>query len=167
LGSIENEAQEAEAQETETVMQGQTHLAWGALAGLVVAQIGSATGPEMALCAAVGGLAGLVPDWLQVNVPGVKQVKGAFGHRGFSHWLWTPLGLAFLGRAVAPGSLLGAFVAGWVSHILLDALSNGAPVFWPFGRLTLGRIKTGGRLDTFTGAAAVVVGLVIVTMAAG
>ena len=138
-------------------MHGATHLTWGVCAGAATgAQFGSEW-HAIALGAAVGGLAALAPDWLQINIPGAsRQIKGAFGHRGFSHWLWTPLALAFLGRAIAPVSLVAAFLAGWVSHILLDALADGVPAFWPFGRFTLARVKTGGKLDRFIGGAGIV-----------
>ncbi len=141
-------------------MQGKTHLTIGAAAGL--ATVMATRGADhvdhahavatMAAGAAIGGLAGLIPDWLQINVPGAsKQIKGAFGHRGFSHWAWAALGAAYLVRLVwepAAWSVL----AGWGSHILLDALSNGVPAFWPFRRVTLARIKTGGRIDYLIGA---------------
>ncbi len=140
-------------------MQGKTHLAVGALGGLLAAQIGSASPGVSVLYAVAGGVAALVPDWLQINFPGVKQVKGLFGHRGFSHWVWSALAVGWL---LWPLGLGLPVALGWLSHIGLDALSSGVPAFWPFGRLTLARIKTGGRLDTLVGAAAVVVAVVVV-----
>lgn len=145
-------------------MQGKTHLAAGALAGLLAAQIGRAPLEVSVLYVGVGGLAGLVPDWLQVNIPGVKQVKGLFGHRGFSHWVWTALAVGWL---LWPTGLGLPVAVGWLSHIALDALSSGVPAFWPLGRLTLGRIKTGSRLDTLVGAAAVVVAVVVFANSVG
>jgi inner membrane protein len=140
-------------------MQGKTHLTVGLAAGLAAGlALGESDPLTLAACAGVGGLAGLVPDWLQINLPGVKQIKGMFGHRGFSHWLWTPVLIILLLQNVQnaqKGPIL-AFLAGWVSHILLDAFSNGVPAFWPFGRLKLGHIKTGSKLDTFIGAAGIV-----------
>jgi membrane-bound metal-dependent hydrolase YbcI (DUF457 family) len=144
-------------------MHGATHLTWGVCAGAVAGGQLGRDWTDMAVGAVVGGVAALVPDWLQINVPGASaQIRGTFGHRGFSHWLWTPLALAFLGRAVVPVGLVAAFLAGWVSHILLDALANGAPAFWPFGRLTLAHVKTGGQLDKLIGGAGLVfVGLYV------
>lgn len=138
-------------------MHGATHLTWGLCAGAIAgAQFGH-TWQSTAIGAAAGGVSGLAPDWLQVNIPGAsQQIKGAFGHRGFSHWLWTPLAAVILARSVAPPWLLGAFLAGWVSHIMLDALAAGVPAFWPFGRLTLAHVKTGGNLDRFIGGAGLV-----------
>jgi membrane-bound metal-dependent hydrolase YbcI (DUF457 family) len=131
-------------------MQGKTHLTIGAAAGAATAlSTGDVRG--VALAAALGGLAGLIPDWLQINVPGASQIKGAFGHRGFSHWLWSALAAAYLAHLVWD-TAAWPIIAGWGSHILLDALSSGVPAFWPFGRVTLARIKTGGAADHFIGA---------------
>ena len=142
-------------------MRGSTHLTWGILSGMAAGLGGDL--PAMALCVGVGAVASLAPDWLQINIPGAQQIKGAFGHRGFSHWVWSALavgyGLHLLG---APSPVVLAAVAGWLSHIVLDAFADGVPAFWPLGRLTLAHIKTGGKLDTLTGAAALVlVGLYI------
>lgn len=130
----------------------------GVLAGVLAAQIGGAPLAAVGLCAGISGLAALVPDWLQVNVPGVKQVKGLLGHRGFSHWIWTALAVGWL---LWPTGLGLPVAVGWLSHIALDAFSNGVPAFWPLGKLTLGRIKTGGRLDAWIGAATAVVAVVV------
>jgi hypothetical protein len=145
-------------------MHGATHLTWGMAAGLTAGLlVGAPTPGNLMLATGIGGLAGLLPDWLQVNLPGAsKQIRGAFGHRGFSHWLWTPLALIFVAQAfyTAPVSLVAAFLCGWVSHIILDALADGVPAFWPFGRLTLAHIRTGGQGDKlFGGAGLVMTGL--------
>jgi len=131
-------------------------MAAGLTAGLLV---GAPTPGNLTLATGIGGLAGLLPDWLQINIPGAsKQIRGAFGHRGFSHWLWTPLALIFVAQAfyTAPVSLVAAFLGGWVSHIILDALADGVPAFWPFGRLTLAHIRTGGQADKLFGGAGLV-----------
>lgn len=144
-------------------MHGATHAITGMAAGLGAATLAGEHNPiRLGLSVVIGGLAGLAPDWLQINVPGAsKQIKGMFGHRGFSHWLWTPLLISWLvvsTSALNPqNGLILAFLAAWGSHILLDAFADGAPVFWPFGRLTLGHVKTGGKLDKATGGAFLVV----------
>lgn len=141
-------------------MQGKTHAAWGMASGIICGVVaGAQSWPEVAACAAIGGLSGLAPDWLQVNIPGVKQVQGMLGHRGFSHWIWTPLISTYVlhNLAIAPSSLAAAFLAAWVSHILLDSLSNGVPAFWPFGRLAVAKIKTGSRWDNLIGGAGIVI----------
>jgi len=50
-------------------------------------------------------------------------------------------------------SLAAYVLAGWISHIVLDVLSNGAPALWPLPRITLARIKSGGWMDALVGAA--------------
>jgi len=144
-------------------MHGKTHAAWGAACGAAVAA--AMINPTWAgQAVAMGAIGGLVPDWLQINVPGAsKQIKGAFGHRGFSHWVWGPLFLMYWAsqQYVVQGlnfALFLAFCAGWVSHILLDAFSSGVPAFWPFGRLSLAKVKTGGKGDKFIGGAGLVMG---------
>lgn len=137
-------------------MHGSTHAAWGAALGALVGGIYAKTLPEIAMSTGIGALAGLVPDWLQINIPKAStQVKGMFGHRGFSHWVWIPLMLADLLQA-NPQWVWVSMLAGWGSHILLDVLADGAPAFWPFGRLTIAHIKTGGQIDKFFGGAALV-----------
>jgi hypothetical protein len=125
-------------------MTGLTHVAGGALAG-------AAIGGDYRI--AVAALAALVPDWLQVNVPGGSSLAhGLFGHRGISHWLITAVGVA-AGVALIMPSLAVYVLAGWASHIALDVLSNGAPALWPLPRITLARIKSGSWMDALVGAA--------------
>lgn len=142
-------------------MQGTTHLIVGAAAGLAVATAttspAAVTVATMATSTALGGLFGLIPDWLQINIPGAsKQIKGTFGHRGFSHWLWTALAAAYAANLVWQTAAM-PILAGWISHLLLDALSSGVPAFWPFGRITLARIKTGSHTDHLIGATGLIV----------
>lgn len=133
-------------------MTGVTHVAGGVLAG-------AAMGGDYRI--AVAALAALVPDWLQVNVPGGSSLaRGVFGHRGITHWLITAVGVA-AGVALISPSLAVYVLAGWVSHIVLDVLSNGAPALWPLPRITLARIKSGGLLDAFIGAQLLTLTIVI------
>jgi len=144
-------------------MHGATHAITGMAVGLGAATIAGEHDPaRLALATGIGALSGLAPDWLQINVPGAsRQIRGAFGHRGFSHWIWTPLFISWLVISTSAlnlqNGLILAFLAAWGSHILLDAFANGVPAFWPFGRLTLGHVKTGGKLDKATGGAFLVV----------
>lgn len=146
-------------------MQGSTHLVAGAAAGLAVARYVGVSEPQaVALVTATAAVAALVPDWIQVNIPGMnKTIKGAFGHRGFSHWFLTAA-LVYLavGRVqpAASGIPLAAG-AGWLSHILLDALNKpGVPAFWPLPwRLRLASIKTGEFGDQVTAWLAGVAGV--------
>lgn len=140
-------------------MQGSTHFVTGFTTGLGVALILGETEPvQLTLCAGVAGVASLVPDWLQINVPGVKQIKGLFGHRGFSHWLWTALAAA---AAMWPLGLGPYVLAGWVCHLLLDAMSDGVPLLWPFGRITAGHIKTGSEIDTLIGSFSLILAVAV------
>lgn len=143
-------------------MQGKTHLTVGLAAGLAVAAPTATGWGALAVAAGVGGLAALLPDWLQINLPGVNRViKGVTGHRGFSHWLWTGAALTWLLLWPLGGWPLAApFAAGYGSHLLLDALAGGVPLLWPW-RVTLARLKTGGRGDLWFGAAGLLIAVVL------
>jgi membrane-bound metal-dependent hydrolase YbcI (DUF457 family) len=142
-------------------MRGATHLAWGALVGLAIGAHHDL--PTLALCAGTGALASLAPDWLQINIPGAsQQIKGVFGHRGFSHWIWTAFAAGYgLYLVDVPPPVVCAAVAGWCSHIVLDALANGVPALWPLKRITLAHIKTGSSIDTLIGSFALIITVVI------
>jgi membrane-bound metal-dependent hydrolase YbcI (DUF457 family) len=133
-------------------MTGLTHMAGGVLAG-------AAIGGDYRIT--VAALAALVPDWLQINVPGGSSLaRGLFGHRGISHWLITAVGVAVAVALISP-SLAVYVLAGWSSHIVLDVLSNGAPALWPLPRITLARIKSGGWMDALIGGALLTLAVVI------
>lgn len=140
-------------------MHGATHLTAGIAAGVAVA--GGGDWRAVAVAGAVGGLSALLPDWFQFNLPGVNaSIKGLAGHRGFSHWLWTGAALAWLLYRVHPG-LVWPFLAGYVSHIALDAFSgHGVPALWPW-RVHLASIPTGGWMDRLIGGAALVLALAL------
>jgi len=151
-------------------MQGSTHLAAGILMGAVIAQVSGLDAVNTGIAASVGGVAALVPDWIQVNAPGLnKTIKGAFGHRGFSHWVLTGMAAARLAVQLCPTHYCSGFPlatvvgAGWLSHIVLDAFSSpGVPAFWPYPkRLKLGKFKTGGKLDDWVGRAAAAVTIIL------
>lgn len=130
-------------------MKGSTHLAAGLAVGLVVARVQGADIGEAAALAGVAALAGLAPDWLQVNLPGLnKTIKGAFGHRGLSHWGLAVIGVYLVSLGIVPGLALAA-AAGWGSHLVLDGFNSpGVPLWWPLPwRLHVASIKSGGRLD--------------------
>jgi membrane-bound metal-dependent hydrolase YbcI (DUF457 family) len=110
---------------------------------------------------AIAALAALVPDWLQVNMPGGSSLAGGlFGHRGISHWLITAVGVAAGVGLISP-NLATYVLAGWASHIILDMFSNGAPALWPFPRITLAHIKSGGALDAICGSSLFTLAVVI------
>jgi len=136
-------------------MKGTTHLAAGLATGLAIARLHGASLEETALITGVAAIAALAPDWLQINAPGLnKTIRGAFGHRGLSHWLLTAWGVSLAVDNIQPASLAGyplslAALAGWISHILLDSLNDpGVPAFWPLPiRLHLSSFKTGEFAD--------------------
>jgi membrane-bound metal-dependent hydrolase YbcI (DUF457 family) len=147
-------------------MQGKTHLMGGALSGLTVAYFLGNTEPrQLAVAAITGAACGLIPDWLQINIPWInRNIKGATGHRGFSHWLLTACAVAWAVATLIPARSVSPWycLAGWVSHIALDAFAGGVPAFWPIGgRLTLARIKTGSKMDTLVGACCLVLSAVL------
>jgi inner membrane protein len=151
-------------------MQGSTHLAAGILTGAIVARVLRLDAIDTGIAAAVAGVAALVPDWIQINAPGLnKTIRGAFGHRGFSHWVLTGWAAAWLAVQLCPPHYCSGFPlatvvgAGWMSHIVLDSLSSpGVPAFWPYPkRLKLGSFKTGGKLDDWTGRAAAALAMIL------
>lgn len=133
-------------------MNGPTHLAVGIAAGMAAAPPGD--WKSLAIAGAVGGLAGLLPDWLQINLPGVnKHVKGVTGHRGFSHWAWTALAVGYIPVLAERPFYAFPALSGYFSHIVLDLLAGGCFALWPLGRITLARIKCGSWMDEAFGAA--------------
>lgn len=138
-------------------MRGSTHLTAGIAVGLTVARARGADLDETVIMVVGAGLASLVPDWLQINIPGLNRtIKGAFGHRGFSHWGLTALGIYLAMIADGPMIARNALpvALGWLSHLLLDSLNRpGIPFFWPMPwRLHLASVKTGARLDKIANA---------------
>lgn len=132
-------------------MMGRTHcLVPAAIAGWVF-------GPDMG-CLFAAAAGGLLPDvdepestlgnriWLLS-----RGLKGWVGHRTLTH--------SFMGLCVGMLSLLIygmrpewilAVLIGWTSHIVLDAMSGGVPLWWPMykkHRWILGRLHPFGIVD--------------------
>ncbi len=139
-------------------MMGKTHWIAGAAAALAVTRWSGTTDPGVLILAtAAGSIAALVPDWVQINLPDAhKKIKGAFGHRGITHWLWTALAVAWISTRLVPSPYPLAVLTGWGSHLLLDMIAGGIPLLWPLPRITVAHIKTGSRTDRFFGGAALV-----------
>ncbi len=134
-------------------MNGSTHLAVGIAVGMAVAAP-PGDWKSLAVAGAVGGLAGLLPDWLQINLPGVnRHVKGVTGHRGFSHWLWTACAVGYAPVLIEQASYSLPALCGYLSHIALDLLSGGCYALWPLPRITMAQIKCGSWMDKLFGAA--------------
>ena len=134
-------------------MRGSTHLAGGLLAGVIVGL--SPAGIVLS------GVAALYPDWFQVAVPGLR-IKGATGHRGFSHWLIMAFVMTALVYLVKQNMAMYTLV-GYASHLVLDMLTErGAPVFWPLPfQISLLPIHEGGAFDKWLGAALVVIAVAV------
>jgi len=136
-------------------VNGTTHLIAGVACGLALTRAQGVTDPLMAAAVVVvASGAALMPDWVQINVPALgKTFRGVFGHRGISHWLLTAAAVYFAVAALYPARsgapLALASLAGYVSHILLDAFNApGVPAFWPLPwRLRLATFKSGGWFD--------------------
>lgn len=145
-------------------MNGSTHLAGGLLAGAIVAKATGASGQNLAIGMAVAGLAGLVPDWVQINLPGANSVvRGVVGHRGISHWIITAFAVSLALYMVGYENLAMYVLGGWLSHVALDLLSGGMATFWPWpGRVTMAKIKTGGQHDRIVGACCLVLATTII-----
>lgn len=159
-------------------MKGSTHFTAGAAVGLVaLIEIQGIEDPDkMAVAVMVSAISALVPDWLQINIPGINgTIKGFAGHRGFSHWLLTAWAVYSLAVAISPSGWWSqvppwAILAGWISHIALDAFNDpGVPAFWPLPwRLHVAGIKTGGTFDRVIGACCgVFAGYLLIQVAIG
>lgn len=162
-------------------MRKQTHLACGALAALPIADgrtMAATTG--VILLASMGAV---IPDYLDLR----SDARRLMTHRGFSHsiaagaivlaWVWLVLSalaeLADPDWRLAPDlvrPLTLAFLAGHVSHLLLDACTPGGirpglPLLgnrvWLLPRRL--RIPTGGRIDHLIGSLGAVTLLAVAT----
>jgi inner membrane protein len=143
-------------------MRGVTHLAGGILASSALAIVAGTTDARMiALGVAASCVGSLAPDWVNIAIPGLR-VRGATGHRGFTHWIITALASSTCVWLVS-SPLAGFWMAGMLSHIVLDALTErGVPMFGPLPwQVSLLPIKEDGTFDHILGAALVVLAAVI------
>ncbi len=138
------------------------HLAFGAVAGAVVASIHLADDPaftnravDVAVAVAACGIGSLTPD---IDVPGslaskafpfiARPVQARWPHRTALHSLLGALATAVLvflavdlGARFSPlpdrfsGLMASFFLAGWIGHLCVDTLTiNGIRWFWPYSR---------------------------------
>ncbi len=136
-----------------------SHFLAGASAG---AWLAAGARPEtLALAAGVAGVAALLPDidsprsYIGSKVPASVAVKLVAGHRGVFHSLLAAVafGLAFFlylhFKARAYMFLAFPFVLGYISHLLLDALTpGGVPFLWPLKfRFSLPLLGTGSLFE--------------------
>lgn len=142
-------------------MRGVTHLAGGICAAAIIGHLSNVPYTTLAAGVAVASVAALVPDWINVAMPGIN-IHGAMGHRGFTHWILTGVITSLSVMMVSP-SLAVFWAGGYMSHLLLDVLTErGAPVLWPLpGQLSLLPVHEGGIFDKWLGAALIVIAIVM------
>lgn len=156
-------------------MQYKTHVLGGVGTAAVLAAVmpEAVTGTAGAIIAMSSGavIGSLFPDIDHQNSYLGKRVKPisflvrlAFGHRGVTHapavLLALTGGLLFISRMLGGGpmftALLIGFLAGALSHVLLDALTPaGVPLLYPFKKksVNLAGIRTGSFGETIFGVA--------------
>ena len=84
----------------------------------------------------------------------IVNIGWIFRHRSIMHSIWVCGLIAFGIYAVIPG-LAVPFIAGYMLHLLLDALSHeGVRLFYPLGKVK-GFMKVGGITENFIFLAAV------------
>lgn len=97
-------------------------------------------------------LAGLLPDIDSAHSffgSKVKALSLAFRHRGVIHSILTMIIFSIVLLIITPSFYyLLAFIAGYLSHLLLDSLTpKGIPLLWPSKKRVNGRFKTTGWID--------------------
>jgi inner membrane protein len=146
-------------------MNGATHTATGALAGISLCML---VGPSFQVFNAtiytvatvfLSTTGSLIPD---IDIPRSKMgqkfpgISRMFKHRGMTHTLLFPVILGvmyyFVSAALDPiaasflANILFPFMFGWVVHILADMCNKkGVPVLWPLvpKRIHIASCKTG------------------------
>ena len=138
---------------------------WAAFATYV----GHPLSPEAVPAAILGSLA---PDidyprsWIGRNLPFISYpLAKLVSHRGITHSAFALLagGFALYQWGHIADGLLGAFLVGYLLHLLADWLTiSGIPVFWPFRKRYSSpiTIRTGGALEIY-----VVVFIILVMLA--
>jgi membrane-bound metal-dependent hydrolase YbcI (DUF457 family) len=141
-------------------MRGVTHLAGGICAAAILSRSGDAS--SLIIDIAISSVAALAPDWINVAVPGLR-IRGATGHRGFTHWLLTAA-ITSTGMWMIRPQLEPFWFWGYLSHLALDMLTErGAPVLWPLPwQISLLPVHEGGLFDKWLGAALIVITAVLI-----
>ena len=125
-------------------MTGRTHLLAGFAAGVALASIAGAPPVTMGAMAVVAGIAALLPDidhpqsmlsgWPLLGIVS-RLLSIGIRHRGPTHsGLAIALVAAVMLAVAAPPEFIISAVAGYASHLALDALTvAGVPLLWPLG----------------------------------
>jgi inner membrane protein len=139
-------------------MKGVTHIATGAVSGILLAELLSVTAMEALPITAATIVGGLLPDidictskLGKVIAPASFVIQHTIGHRTIFHGLFLYLAAFVTLTLSIPGGwewwLAG--LIGVVTHLLLDILNPaGVPLFWPWPRrFSLRLCKSGGLID--------------------
>lgn len=132
------------------------------MAGLLVAKLFGADDSTQFFTATVGGLVALLPDIDSpdsfighITGPVAWALNGLFGHRHLTHSLLAVFLVFLAGKWLFHLSTpyLAAVVAGYASHLVLDALNpQGVPLFYPHPkRFSIPLVATGTVPDRLLG----------------
>lgn len=137
-------------------MNAGSHVATGALAGLILAQTTTPTIQDTALLVGITAVAALLPDIDHPNATinqkliVTKLVALVVGHRGITHSIWVLALIAGLYIQTGLLALLGVLV-GYGVHIAVDMLTqSGVRLFAPLSRANVHllprpiRLRAGG-----------------------
>lgn len=137
-------------------MNAGSHIATGALAGLLLAQTTTSTLQDTALLVGITAAAALLPDIDHPNATinqkliVTKLVTLVVGHRGITHSIWVLALIAGLYVQTGLLALLGVLV-GYGVHIAVDMLTQaGVRLFAPLSRANVHllprpiRLRAGG-----------------------
>lgn len=133
-------------------MNAGSHVATGALSGLLLAQTTTTTLQDTALLVGITAVAALLPDIDHPNATinrkliVTKLVALIVGHRGITHSIWV---LALLvGIYIQIGTLPAlALLTGYATHVAVDMLTQrGVPLFAPVSRRSFHLLPRPARL---------------------
>lgn len=144
-------------------MKGGTHLAAGAVTGLILASTKSLPLSDSITILSCSLLGSLAPDVDNTTsklgrhiAPASFLIQLLIGHRTMFHapLFWIALLTMITGNISGSGAAILGFSGGVVSHLILDLLNpKGIPLLWPWRkRFALPVTKSGGLLDRLIGA---------------
>lgn len=130
-------------------MRGVTHLVFGLLLAALLTQLFSYEKPLLAVLLVL--LGSLLPDVDEKSSLLGRHVPliGFFSrHRTFFHGILFLVACVIVLASVVDFVYVWAFIAGFVSHLLLDALTPaGVKPFWPSTLKIRGFVRVGGVLE--------------------
>lgn len=123
-----------------------THVAIGALTGVLIAMRTEQQPLILGVFGALAVFGALMPDY---------DLRLGLKHRGITHTLLALALLWLASYAALPYPLAWALPAGYASHLAADMLTPvGVPLFGPlnWNAIRFARVRTGGALDALLGA---------------